>query len=270
MILLLKSHIDGVIEADEVHIGYGVYIEPGVHIKSKSVTIGDFAFIGRDVRVDVPLFRLGDYTKLHNSCFLHGYQPMQIGRNCWIGEHTILDSIGGLVIDDNVGIGAHSQVWTHAQHGDIVEGCRFHSSHPVYVGKDAWLVGHCITSMHHMAERSMALAGSVVTHDTEPNHVYAGVPAVDVTAKTGPQFAVRTTAEKREALNGLILAFEQRHPEFAGLISCFASNAEHVTFIDVSDRTYTQTFSEAEVTFLRENPLVRVTPADNPPFVSRS
>ena len=34
----------------------------------------------------------------------------------------------------------------------------------------------------------MAMVGSVITRDMAPNHVYGGAPAVDLTAKVGPQF----------------------------------------------------------------------------------
>lgn len=109
--------------------------------------------------------------------------PARIGRNCWFGGNVILDSMGGLDIDDNVGIGAHSQVWTHMQFGDLVEGCRFYSNRYMYIGKDVWLVGHCILSPVEVGERSMALVGSVITKNMLPNHIYAGVPAQDVTEK---------------------------------------------------------------------------------------
>lgn len=270
------SQILGRIEADEVVIGDGVVVEESVLISGRGgparrVVLGDFCYVGRHTRVLVPEFRIGDYTKLNAFSFAHGEQPMQIGRNCWIGGNVVLDSNGGLDIDDNVGIGAHSQLWTHIQFGDVVEGCRFHSRRYMHVGKDAWFVGHCIVSPVRVGERSMALVGSVVTRDMKAGRVYAGVPAADVTDKTGPQFENRSLEQKSATLRELIARFEAERPELADQLHVARSPAERVagrcTF-DVSTRTYTQTKSPAEVAFLKAHvPLVKFTPDGQPAFV---
>jgi acetyltransferase-like isoleucine patch superfamily enzyme len=271
-----QPRIEGEINAEEVCIGQGVVVEEGVLITGKGgparrVVLGDFCFIGRETRIIVPEFRLGDYSKLHAFSFAHGEKPMQIGRNCWIGGNTVLDSLGGLDIDDNVGIGAHSQIWTHIQFGDIVEGCRFHSRKYMYVGKDAWFVGHCIVSPVRVGEKSMALVGSVVTKDMLPNHVYAGVPAEDVTHKLGFQFERRSVGQKAAILQQLVDAFIGEHPEYRGQLVVVQSPGEiqaGVCCFDVSRRTYTKIYNEAEVAFLKAHvPLVKFTPDGESPFV---
>lgn len=272
------SQILGRIEADEVVVGDGVLVEESVLISGRGgparrVVLGDFCYIGRHTRILAPEFRLGDYSKLHAFSFAHGELPLQIGRNCWIGGMVVLDSNGGLDVDDNVGIGAHSQIWTHIQFGDVVEGCRFHSRKYMRLEKDAWFVGHCIVSPVSVGARSMALVGSVVTRDMEPEHVYAGVPAVDVTAKTGPQFERRTVDQKAAALRELILRFEAEHPEFKGELRVACAPEERRTgtcTFDVSTRTYTQTMSPAEVLFIKGHvPLVKFLPEGKPSFLSQ-
>ena len=273
-----ESKIAGTINADEVIIGRGVTVEAGVVITGKSgparrVVLGDFCYIGHDTRILAPEFRLGDYSKLHANSFAHGELPLQIGRNCWIGGNCVLDSMGGLDIDDNVGIGAHSQIWTHIQFGDIVEGCRFQSTKYMHVGKDAWFVGHCIVSPVAIGERSMALVGSVVTRDMLPNHVYAGVPAADVTAKVGTQFENIDTPEKARRLSALIESFTAEHPEYAGQLAVVQSpddRPDGVCCFDVSQRVYTKRYLEAEVAFLKRHvPLVKFTPEGEAPFITR-
>jgi acetyltransferase-like isoleucine patch superfamily enzyme len=273
----LASHIRGTIDADTVQIGRGVVVEEGALITGKGgpaqrVVLGDFSFVGRNTVVRVPDFRLGDYTKLNAYSFLHGKEPMAIGRNCWIGGHCVLDSQGGLTVADNVGIGAQSQVWTHIAFGDIVEGSRFHSTRPMHLGEDSWLVGHCILSPVRVGDRSMALVGSVVTRDMEPNHVYAGVPAKDVTDKVGPQFERRTLERKVEVLAGLIAEFEGAHPTHRGRIRIAQESAgeeEGITYLDPDTRTYRQTLSQAEVTFFQHFvPLVKFVPEGAPAFVT--
>jgi acetyltransferase-like isoleucine patch superfamily enzyme len=274
---MYESRIEGVIEADDVQIGQGVVVQKGVVITGKGgparrVVLGDFCFIGEHTTIMVPEFRLGDYSKLHAYSFAHGYHPLQIGRNCWIGGKTVLDSVGGLDIDDNVGIGANSQIWTHIQFGDVVEGCRFHSSRYMYIARDVWFVGQCLVSPIRVGERSMALLGSVVTRDMLPNHVYAGVPAKDMTDKFGPQFESRTVDQKAAKLQELIDAFVAEHPEHRGQLHVARSPdecREGVCSFDVSRRTYTRTYSAAEVAFLKNHvPLVKFTPDGAPPFIT--
>jgi len=259
-------------------IGQGVLVEEGALITGKNgraarVVLGDQCYVGRGARILVPEFRLGDYSKLHAHSFAHGDKALRIGRNCWIGGGTVLDSMGGLTIDDNVGIGSQSQIWTHIRFGDIVEGCRFFQDKPMWIGKDAWFVGHCIVSPVAVGPRSMALAGSVVTHDMLENHVYGGVPAVDLTDRLGGQFEERSVGEKAARLQELIDAFTARHPEHAGKLLVVTSPEEirpGVCCFDVSRRVYTKTRSEAEVAFLKAHiPLVKFIPLGEPSFVER-
>jgi len=273
----LESSVRGKIDARDVQIGQGVVVEEGVEISgggrpADRVVLGDFCFIGRDTRILVPEFRLGDYSKLNAFAFAHGDRPLQIGRNCWFGGNVVLDSLGGLDINDNVGVGAHSQLWTHIQFGDIVEGSRFHSHRYMHIEKDAWFVGHCIVSPVRVGERSMAMVGSVVTKDMEPNHIYAGVPAKDVTDKLGHQFEQRTVEQKAAKMEELIAAFEERHPEYKGYLHVVRDPSEigaDGSYFDVSRRTYTKNLLEAEVAFLKAHvPLVKFFPDGEPEFIT--
>ena len=94
-----EADIRGEIHATELVIGQGVVVEEGVVITGKNgpadrVVLGDHCFIGRESRIIVPEFRLGEYSKLHSFAFAHGELPMKIGRCCWIGGNAVLDSLG--------------------------------------------------------------------------------------------------------------------------------------------------------------------------------
>lgn len=271
---MIQPQIKGKINANTIKVGKGVIVEEGAIINATEVVLGDYCYIGNNVKIITPKFRIGDYSKLHAYSFAHGEKPMQIGRNCWIGGNTVLDSLGGLDIDDNVGIGAHSQIWTHIQFGDIVEGCKFYSKKYMYVGKDAWLVGHCILSPVNVGARSMALVGSVITKDMEPNHIYAGSPAKDITDKIGTQFEDRVPEQKAVKLQELINKFETNNPKYAGRMKVVLSkndmHKDDFTYFNVSDRTYTKNHTEAEMAFLKANvPLIKFVPHNEPNFIVR-
>lgn len=275
----LENRILGQIQAEKLELGKGVFVDKDVIITGKNgpakrVRLGDFSYIGRGTVIMTPEFEIGDYSKLHSGAFVHGQKPARIGRNCWIGGSVVLDSMGGLDIDDNVGIGSHSQVWTHIQFGDIVEGSRFFSSTYLYIARDVWLVGHCILSPVKVGEKSMALVGSVITKDMEANHIYAGVPAKDVSDKMGLQFEYRTNEEKLEKLSLLICHFLEDKPQFSGCLEPCIDYPQilkaGVTYFSVKDRTYTQNYSEAEVAFLRANtPLVKFYPRNKEKWLTR-
>lgn len=272
----LNQDVRGKINAKEVIIGKGVVVEEGVIISgnggpAEKVILGDFSFIGQNTKIFAPEFRLGDYSKLHNYSFGHGVYPLQIGRNCWIGGNTVLDSQGGLDIDDNVGIGAHSQIWTHAQFGDIVEGSRFYSKKYMHIQKDAWLVGHCIVSPVNVGEKSMAMVGSVITRDMEPNHIYGGSPAKDLTDKLGYQFEERTIQEKESKLQELIDQFYLEYPEFNDSLVITRGGAnidDDLVYFDLTSREYTKKYLSAEIAFMKKFvPLVKFTAFGEKSFI---
>ena len=245
------------IEADIIQIGSGSYIEPtakirGVNGKAKKIVIGDNCYIGEYVQIICDDFSLGDYSKIHHHTNVHGYKPCHIGHNAWIGQYTIIDSIGGTTIGNNCGIGAHSQLWSHIKYGDTLEGCRFLSEQSLQIGNDVWLVGHCIISPVKAADKSMAFVGCVITKDMEYNTIYAGSPAKSISDKIGYQFAEIPLEEKVEKLKAYLSA---HNPDAKGIKIVTHKEemdaADNVSYFVVSDRKYKKTGSKEEVAFMK-------------------
>jgi len=245
------------IQADKVIIGNNVTIEPsakirGINGNARQIIIGDNTYIGSDVQIICDDFSIGDFSKIQHHTNIHGYKPCSIGHNAWIGQYTIIDSIGGVTIGDNCGIGAHSQLWSHIKFGDTLEGCRFLEEKPLDIGKDVWFVGHCIVSPIQAMDRSMALAGSVVTKNMEYNQIYAGAPAKSISEKAGFQFREVTVMDK---LNKMEL-YLQNFTSNTQLIKIITDKAEinwkdGISYFNVTDRTYTKKGSEIEIGFMR-------------------
>jgi len=247
------------INAKNIKVGKNVVIEKtavirGVSGSADNIVIGDNTYIGHNVQIICDNFSIGDYGKIHHNTNVHGYKSCSIGHNCWIGQYCIIDSIGGTSIGDNCGIGAHSQLWSHIKYGDTLEGCRFNSSEKMSIGNDVWFVGHCIVSPINACDKSMALAGSVVTKDMEENHIYAGSPAKDITQKVGKQFDTISLEEKMERMNDYLRDFEtligvKKHnikicksvKEFESKYSCFS----------VSERVYSKKMTYFEQQFMK-------------------
>ncbi len=242
--------------AEKISIGANSIIEPsaiirGINGPASSFNLGDNCYIGSDVQIICDEFSLGDYSKIHHHTNIHGYKPCFIGHNAWIGQYTIIDCIGGIVIGDNCGIGAHSQLWSHVKYGDTLEGCRFLSEKMLEIGNDVWFVGHCIVSPIKAEDKSMALAGSVVTKDMSYNEIYAGSPAKSISDKVGFQFIERTISDKLEIM-------ERHKKDFGGSENIKIVNGfdflelnPSTTYFDVSTRTYSKRQTREEVDFMR-------------------
>jgi acetyltransferase-like isoleucine patch superfamily enzyme len=245
------------IHADEIHIGVGTVIHPSAIIcgsdggNARRIAIGDHCYVGEGVQIRCPDFSLGDYSKIHQNTTVHGYLPCHVGHNAWIGQNCIIDSIGGTTIGDNCGIGAHSQLWSHIKYGDTLEGCRFLSESPMRIGKDVWFVGHCIVSPIIAEDKSMAMAGSVITKNMASNTIYAGCPAVEISSKIGNQYAEVALDTKV----GKLKAYLAESGVDASRIRIIAERSElidsDVSNFIVSSRTYTKRATAAEIAFMK-------------------
>ena len=245
------------IKAAEVTIGQGTVIHPSATIvgadggPARRVVIWDHCYIGEGVHIRCPDFSLGDYSKIHHQTNVHGYLPCQIGHNAWIGQQCLIDSVGGTVIGDNCGIGAHSQLWSHIKFGDTLEGCRFLSATPLKIGKDVWFAGHCVVSPILAEDKSMAMAGSVITKNMAFNTIYAGCPATEISSRIGGQFSDVPLAEKIRKLQSYLV--ESSIDSSAIRIVADPSEVadRDVTYFIVSTRTYTKRGSASEVAFMK-------------------
>ncbi|NQW45663.1 MAG: hypothetical protein HQ462_09700, partial [Deltaproteobacteria bacterium] len=82
-----------IIQAEHIELGKNVIISPtaiirGLTGKAKHIKIGDNTYIGDHVQIIVDDLEIGDYCKIHHHTNLHGYKPLVIGHNAWIGQYT--------------------------------------------------------------------------------------------------------------------------------------------------------------------------------------
>lgn len=235
--------------SDRTSLGDGIVLGPNC----KKLKIGYGCFLGRDIYIDVEELVIGDYTTIHHGSIIHG-KKTSIGHNCWIGHYTIIDSLGGdTKIMNNVGIGAHSQVWSHMKFGDVLNGCRWDSSGSVLLEDDVWLVGHCIVGPIHAEKQSMLMTGGVQMKGMKENSIYAGSPAFDITSKVGVQFNKKDEIEKRELFCKYRFEFCKDNncsEENFVIVNSFISDCE-VTQFNLADRSYFPVRSELEYKFIK-------------------
>jgi acetyltransferase-like isoleucine patch superfamily enzyme len=259
--LINRIHPTAVIDVDDLTLGVGVTIEEGVRIKAKTLRIDDFVYIGRNTTIRAPSVSIGDYTRINEISYCGGRKPLHIGRNCYLGRGVYLDSNGGLTLEDNVGVGAVSQLWTHMEFGDRIFGLRdrWHTERELTVRRDAWLAARVVGSnTREIGERALILNESNLLCDIPADTTWAGNPAKAITDKVGPQFDVSSDMTRWLRLGEEIRRFEAAYPEHAGRIShleddIFPRDEDRpgVTWFCARTRTYTKKRTAAEVSFLK-------------------
>lgn len=233
--------------------GKRIRIGKNVRIDVAKLELGDGVLIGDNVIIEGPHVSIGDYTVIRENTQILGKSPFMIGMCCWVGQGCILDATDVMTIGNGVGIGAHSQLWTHIRFGDTNEGCLWNNTKPMVIEDDVWFVGHCLVSPIHAKNKSMAMLGSVISKDMIQNHIYAGVPAKDITEKMGYQYEVRTVENKYDFMIKELEKFSNSN-DVNGMIQIVKEwplNPDpDISYFNVSTRQYTKNLSELEMDFM--------------------
>jgi acetyltransferase-like isoleucine patch superfamily enzyme len=245
------------IKSHDIKIGRNVLFGRNVRIEAKRVRIGDGCIIKDNVRICGENFEIGDYGTIYHDCFFPG-GDVSIGHNFWLGTGSIIDGRAGTLIGNNVGIGAHSQLWTHMLFGDVMMGCRFHSQKSLKIGNDVWLAGHNLVSPINIEDRSLAMFGSLLTKDMKMDKTYAGCPAKDVTEKIGSQFNTPSEHQKLKIMETYLEKFATLHniKDFTKFAKIYINRDETFTNsekfqINLLQRTYKKTGKKFEYYLIR-------------------
>lgn len=236
------------LRAKDIHIGYKAVIQRRVLAQAigghaDQIRLGDYSLIANDTTILVPEFIIGDYTAVHNHVLVNGYKPCRIGHNSFIGQHSVLNSSELLNIGNNFRMSLNGYIWTHAESGELLEGCTFYHRTPTIIEDDVWLAG-CNVSISpgvRLGKGSIILMGSVVTKDTQPRRCYGGSPARDLTEQMKPY---------RE------LSHEQRVAMMRGFVDEFLQTKKFPpsSIAILSDRTQNPTADARIVIFEKGSP----------------
>jgi acetyltransferase-like isoleucine patch superfamily enzyme len=150
----------------------GVMVDPTANINNGAI----LATRGRGT------ITIGPRSHIHHGAMLLTYGgTIKIGADCSVNPYSILYGHGGLEIGDGVRIAAHCTI-IPANH-DFAD-----KSKPIYeqgqtkkgivIEDDVWIsTGVRILDGVRIRSGCVIAAGAVVTKSTEPDGVYAGVPA---------------------------------------------------------------------------------------------
>jgi acetyltransferase-like isoleucine patch superfamily enzyme len=125
--------------------------------------------------------RVGERFKcFQNVEFSFGYN-MEVGDNCVVHRHVLLDDRGGIVIGNNVSISDYANIYSHTH--SIVD--QKDVTDAVTVLEDGVRITYHATVLAgvHVGEQGMVGAMAVATKDVRGYHVYVGIPAKSVRVK---------------------------------------------------------------------------------------
>lgn len=133
------------------------------------------AIIGTNCVIDTGMI-------IHRPDPMVPFKNLEIGDNVYIGHNVLFDLTTKISIENDIGIGAGCQFWTHT--GDFKEHFmdKEHDYHeeilPVTVENNTICYSGVIVSPGAtIGKYSRIGAGSFISKNTQPNSFYAGVPA---------------------------------------------------------------------------------------------
>jgi acetyltransferase-like isoleucine patch superfamily enzyme len=154
-----------------IHLGNGVYLDEGVYLHAcpAGISIGEGTFVMH-------------HAELHVYNFRHLPRAgITLGRNCLIGEFSVLRGQGGITMGDRVytapmvQILAVDHVFADPTRAIIEQGI---NARGIVIEDDAWIgAGAIITDGVRIGKGAVVAAGAVVTRDVPAHVVVGGVPA---------------------------------------------------------------------------------------------
>jgi acetyltransferase-like isoleucine patch superfamily enzyme len=157
--------------ADHIKLGHGVYIDEGAYLHACPQGI-----------------EIGPGTIVMHGAILHVYNfrnmtqsGIKIGKDCLIGEYSVIRGQGGVKIGDRVYTSPFTQiiavnhVFDDPNRPFIDQGI---TAEGIVIEDDVWLgAGAVITDGVRVGRGAVVAAGAVVTKDVAPHTVVGGVPA---------------------------------------------------------------------------------------------
>lgn len=158
--------------AKNIKLHHGVYLDEGVYIHASppnGVEIGENSIVMHGAILHVYNFR-----NLPDA-------GINIGKDCLIGEYSIIRGQGGVRIGDRVYTSPMTQliavnhVFDDPLRSFVAQGI---TAKGIVVEDDVWLgANSVITDGVHVGKGSVVAAGAVVVNDVPPHTVVGGVPA---------------------------------------------------------------------------------------------
>jgi len=169
-----------------------VYLQRDAELKQRFDRSLPFADALFDRWERARLLGFGEGTSIYNSAVIFG--DVRVGKNTWIGPHTILDgSGGGIIIGDYCSISAGVHIYTHDTVLWALSGGQFtKQTAPVEIGSCVYVGSQCVLAAGvRIGTRCVIGANSFVNCDVSDGTIVGGSPARVIGRITGEGKSVK-------------------------------------------------------------------------------
>lgn len=165
--------------ANFIRLDHGSYLDFGAYLHAcpGGIVIGE-----RSIVMHGAVLHVYNFRNLPQS-------EIKIGKDCLIGEYSIIRGQGGVTIGDRVYTSPHSQliavnhVYSDPSLSFINQGI---TAEGITIEDDVWIgSGAIVTDGVHVGKGSVIAAGALVVDDVEPHTIVAGVPARPISTISG-------------------------------------------------------------------------------------
>jgi acetyltransferase-like isoleucine patch superfamily enzyme len=170
-----------VVVGRDVEIGDEAQLGLLTIIRGRSVRIGPRVKIGMMSVLDCPVITVGEGTRINNQVVVGGMMTPQsafeIGRNCILMEWSFVNTTHPVKIGDDVGIGGHCLFFTHGMWPNTYEGFPAKFA-PITIEDQAWLAWRVsVLPGVTVGRRAIVSSDACVVKDIPAGSLAAGVPA---------------------------------------------------------------------------------------------
>ena len=128
--------------------------------------------------------------------FSFGYN-LEVGDDCVVHRHVLLDDRGGIVMGNKVSISDYANIYSHTH--SIVDQTDVTNA-VTYLDDDVRITYHAtVLAGVRVCENGMVGASAVATKDVRAYHVNVGIPAKSVRVKPNAPAARLSAAVERES-----------------------------------------------------------------------
>ena len=174
--LLSVIEAENIVIGDDTRIGLLSFL-----LLRKNLRLGARVRIQSMVAADTGSLSVGDDSTIMEQVIIGGMltprSSISIGKRVKIFPHAFLNPTEEIVIEDDVGIGGASYIFTHGSWQNVLDGFQA-SFAPVHIKKGAWLPWRVfVLPGVTIGEQAMIGPGALVTRSVPDRGAASGVPA---------------------------------------------------------------------------------------------
>lgn len=158
---------------------------------------------------------IGEESIICAEVRIEGEGSLTVGKNCYIGQRTLINAAESVKVEDGVGIGSDSSIFTHGVWVSYLEGLPRKFA-PVMIGKNSWIPPRCLILPGVTIGSDVILAtGAVVTKDIPDKTFAGGIPATTIRTVEDLRENV-DHGEKDRRVREILLAFANQMGKLVG------------------------------------------------------